>query len=152
MGLSIAAFLEENKDIVALGGDEVEDYLCNLRCMIGVPITDERMRLVAAANNGVDNSFVADSENSLPGTVAKRMVDVAKTTCYIERNDDGIWIGDCEDCHERLGRNCPEALWVRSKHNQLDKPLEVLRKVPADKNGDPAQSTGRGNYTGCHRS
>lgn len=75
---------------------------------------------------------------------------VSKTTCYVQMNDDGVWIGDCEDCYKRLGRGCPGALWVRSKHNQLDKTLEELRKVPADKNGDPVQSSRRGNYSGCY--
>lgn len=119
--------------------------------MIGFPISDERLHLMAAASNGLKDSFKT-GDNPLPCDTAKRLVDVAKTTCHTQKNQDGVWIGDCEDCHKRLGRNCPGALWVRSRHDQLDKSLEELRKAPADKNGDPTQSTCRGDCSGCHTS
>ena len=143
--LSITAFPQENKDIVELGG---AGHICNLRHMIGVPIADERLHLIAAANNGLQTSFET-AANPISGDTANRLVDVAKTTCHVQKNQDGVWIGDCEDCCKRLGRNCPGALWVRSRHDQLDKSLEESRKVPADKNGDPMQSTRRGNCSGC---
>lgn len=105
-----------NKDFVTCEDRDgaVEGYLFNLRYMIGVPFTEERLRIIAASWNGADNSFVNDNDGALPGDIAKRIVDVAKTTCHVAKNLDGVWIGDCEDCCKRLGHDCPGALWVRS--------------------------------------
>lgn len=90
-------------------------------------------------------------DDTSPGDSAKCLVDVSKTTCHVAKNEDGIWIGDCNNCHKRLGRDCPATLWVRSKREQLDKTLKEMRKAPANKDGEPMQSTRGSNHSALHK-
>lgn len=72
-----------------------KEVLCNLRCMIGVELDETRLAKIKASLAGDERPFVGfDSSagnpftSDLPGDIAKRMVDAAKTVCHVTMNGD----------------------------------------------------------------
>ena len=134
---SASGFLNHGEDTIALGDgdpedlDAVEGCLCHRRCKVGLPTTDEEIGLIWSSLNGDERPFCSTSfDDNTPASVAHRMTSVTKCVCQVTKNEDGIWVGDCEDCCKRLGRGCCGAAWVRSRHGQVKPSLEEKRKVP----------------------
>lgn len=150
--VGVTGFMKEGVDVVYLE-DKGGGYLCNLRYKIGVPLTEDRINEVRDAEKGNEDSFTVTGDvNDAPGDVLKRLVNVTKTTCFVSQNKDNEWIGDCENCYVRLGRDCPGATFIRDMHGKLEKSLHELRKVPTTKDGVPVRSSGTGNYSGSYKS
>ena len=158
--VATSMFLQLGFDIIALGEDCCEDdlenmtgYLGHLRSRIGLEISDDEISCIQSATGGDCRPLTGKRfPDNTPAAIAKRMVDVTKYTCHLTKNDDGDWVGDCEVCYKRLGRNCPVAIWVRNRHCKLITSLDSLRKVPVTNKGLVLTSSSKGNMSSSYTS
>ena len=102
MCVSLTGFIKEEIDIRWLGETEnsvANGIICNLGDSIGVPLDDARMSRIRSALMGDVSPFSGrEYSSNTPIEVATRMVKETKSVCHVTKNDDGVFVGDCEDC------------------------------------------------------
>ena len=120
---------------------------------IGFPFTEKQSQDINSALAGDDTPFTdlycVEADENL-AAVAKKMVSVTRDTCYLRRRYDGDIIGDCEDCHKRLGYNCPAAAYLRSKFGLFHVTLEDRRMVPCNTRNRSYKAQARGHRFGMY--
>lgn len=145
--VTVTTFLEKGVDIIQLGDSS---WICNARYNIGVPLCENRRRLIAAAEDGLEHLFREEGMND--ATVCKAMVDTTRCVCFVTKHDDGLIIGDCENCIKRLGHNCPGACFIRNQEDRLKIQLHTRRKTHANARNTLGKALSKGtrmnSYTG----
>jgi len=97
---------------------------------VGRQITGTDLYLLDMAEQGNVNPFLNACKEKKPNCtkadVASSMVERTRGYCRVRIRDDGIIVGDCEECVKHLGYRCPAVNYIRSKYGQLEGGVNVL--------------------------
>ena len=148
--VAVSGFLRpmvDYRDIQFQGSTTAGGVLFNRGCMIGVPLTDKRIVDVFASYNGNAAPFTATDKRETKWDVARRMIRETNFVCYVKRNQDGIWVGNCDDCFKYLGYDCEGCTIMRDQHNYFSTSLNNLRKTCSNGKGEPNKKSS-GNVNG----
>jgi hypothetical protein len=99
---------------------------------VGIPLTDEQIERIFSSYSGDKTPFTTSSNKESLWDVGARMMSETNGVCFIKKNQDNIWIGNCNDCYLHLGYNCKGCLIMIEKSNYFSPSLEQLRKSIAN--------------------
>lgn len=147
--VAVLGFFWWGINIVQVGPTE---WLTNALFMTGVPTTTTRIEEACAAHKAdvvVPFRKHPDTDNCFD--VGRRMDFGGNSVCLVKLNGDNVLVGNCFDCVQHLGCDCPGANMPLRDHCGFPrKPMRAQWKTPANVHGERHKNNDRGDTSHMH--